>query len=395
MLIQTAKALKGSERRLFLARTVRTLGEGGQCLAERELGWSRVTMRKGKHELEQGIVCIDAFSSRGRKRSEDHLPNLLVDITAIVDGQSQTDPQFRTNRLYTRLTATEVRRQLMVQFGSSDDELPTAETITTKLNELGYSPPKGGKDTTPKKLPETDAIFEHLKEVNKQADANKQTLRISMDAKAIVKIGPFARGGKSRVPTKAADHDFHPEVSVTPVGIFLPAFDEFFWYGVTSKVTSDCLVDRLIDWWETVKERFSQIKTIVINGDNGPESHSRRTQFMQRLLEFAENYQVNIFLAYYPPYHSKYNPVERCWGILEQHWNGSLLDSVDTVIQFARTMTWKGKHPVVELVTTPYQNGVKLTKEAMSLLETHFQRLPFLEKWFVDIKCPLPASQDN
>ncbi len=216
-----------------------------------------------------------------------------------------------------------------------------------------------------------------------------------MDAKAIVKIGPFARGGKSRVPTKAADHDFHPQATVTPVGIFLPAFDEFFCYGVTSKVTSDCLVDRLIDWWETVKERFFQIKTIVINVDNGPESHSRRTQFMQRLLEFAEKYQVNIFLAYYPPYHSKYNPVERCWGVLEQHWNGSLLDSVDAVIQFARTMTWKGKHPVVELVTTSYQNGVKLTKEAMNLLETHFQRLPSLEKWFVDIKCPLPSSQDN
>jgi Rhodopirellula transposase DDE domain len=83
-------------------------------------------------------------------------------------------------------------------------------------------------------------------------------LRISRDAKAIVKIGPFARGGKSCVPTKAADHDFHPEVTVTPVGIFLPPFDAFFWYAVTSKVTSDCLVDRLIDWWESVKERFRQ-----------------------------------------------------------------------------------------------------------------------------------------
>jgi hypothetical protein len=136
-----------------------------------------------------------------------------------------------------------------------------------------------------------------------------------MDAKAIVKIGPFARGGKSRVPTKAADHDFHPQVTVTPVGIFLPAFDEFFCYAVTSKVTSDCLVDRLIDWWESVKERFCQIKTIVINGDNGPESHSRRSQFMQRLLAFAQKYQLNISLAYYPPYQSKYNPVERCWGV--------------------------------------------------------------------------------
>jgi hypothetical protein len=68
---------------------------------------------------------------------------------------------------------------------------------------------------------------------------------------------------------------------------------------------------------------------------------------------------------------------------------------VDAVIQFARTMTWKGKHPVVALVTTSYQSGVKLTKEAMNLLETHFQRLPSLEKCFVDIKCPLPSSQDN
>ena len=78
--------------------------------------------------------------------------------------------------------------------------------------------------------------------------------------------------------------------TVTPVSIFLPAFDEVFFYGVTSKVTSDCLVDRLIDWWERVRERFSQIATLVINLDNGPENHSRRTQFMQRLVEFVEQY---------------------------------------------------------------------------------------------------------
>jgi hypothetical protein len=98
LLMETAK---GSARRMFLARTVQALGEGGQRLAERELGWNRGTIRKGMHELERGIVCIDAFSSRGRKRSEEHLPNLLSDITAIVDGQSQADPQFRTTRLYT------------------------------------------------------------------------------------------------------------------------------------------------------------------------------------------------------------------------------------------------------------------------------------------------------
>jgi hypothetical protein len=171
-------------------------------------------------------------------------------------------------------------------------------------------------------------------------------LRISIDAKATVKVGPFARGGKSRVPTEAADHDFEPHSKVTPVGIFLPAYDELFIYGVTSKVTSDCLVDRLVDWWERQRTRFAQITTLVINLDNGPENHSRRTQFMQRMVDFAQQYAV---------------------------------------IQFAQTMTWKGKHPIVSLVTTTYASGVRLTKDAMEALEAQIKRLPSLEKWFVDI----------
>ena len=206
-----------------------------------------------------------------------------------------------------------------------------------------------------------------------------------MDAKATVKVGAFARGGKSRVPTYAADHDFQPEATVTPVGIFLPASDELFLYGVTSKVTSDCLADRLVQWWEQVRGRFPQVTTLVINLDNGPETHSRRTQFLYRMVQFAQTYSVTVRLAYYPPYHSKYNPIERCWGILENHWNGTLLDSIDTVLQFAASMTWKGLRPLVALVTTTYATGVKLTKEAMARLETQVARLPELEKWFVDI----------
>jgi hypothetical protein len=128
--------------------------------------------------------------------------------------------------------------------------------------------------------------------------------------------------------------------------------------------------------------------------DNGPENHSRRTQFMQRLVEFVQQYRVTIRLAYYPPYHSKYNSIERCWGILENHWNGTVLDSIDTVLQFARTMTWNGRHPVVDLVTTPYQTGVTLTKDAMETVEAQLQLLPDLGKWFVDIISPLQAIRD-
>src|SRR6266576_5541047 len=153
LLLNTAKELKGSAHRMFMARTVQALGPGGKLLAERELGWNRGTIRKGMHEVKRGMVCVDAFSSRGRKRSEEHLPNLLNDITAIVDSQSQADPQFRTTRLYTRLTAAEVRRQLLAQKGYTDAELPTVQTITTKLNALGYYPQKVAKSEPKKRSP--------------------------------------------------------------------------------------------------------------------------------------------------------------------------------------------------------------------------------------------------
>ena len=120
LLLKTAKDLKGSARRMFMARTVQALGEGGKLLAERELGWNRGTNSLGMQETSHGIACVDGFRLRGRKRSEEHLPHLLGDLTAIVDSHSQADPQFRTTRLYTRLTATEVRRQLIAQKGSAE-----------------------------------------------------------------------------------------------------------------------------------------------------------------------------------------------------------------------------------------------------------------------------------
>jgi len=137
--MQTAQVLKGSERRQFMAQIVKSLGKGGQSYAAREFHWGRNTIRKGIQELESGIPIQDNFSARGRKKAEVKLPSLLKDIRAIVDGQSQTDPSFRTTRLYTRLSAAEVRRQLIQQKGYTDEELPTEETIRVKLNDLGYN----------------------------------------------------------------------------------------------------------------------------------------------------------------------------------------------------------------------------------------------------------------
>lgn len=153
LLREAAQALTGSARRVFMARTVAELGLGGQRRAERELGWSRVTIRKGQRELVSGFACVDAFALRGRKRAEAHLPHLLADLEAVVSAQSQADPTFRTTRLYTRLTAGEVRRQLIAQRGYTDAALPCVQTIGAKLNALGYHPQAVAKTQPPKRSP--------------------------------------------------------------------------------------------------------------------------------------------------------------------------------------------------------------------------------------------------
>ena len=388
--IETAKALKGSARRVFKAQVVKALGKGGQRRAEAELGWDRRTIRKGMHELESGFQSYDNFGARGRKAAEEHLPELLEDLKAIAEAESQTDPTFKTTRLYIRLSAAEVRKQLKKQKNYSDEELPCEETIRNKLNQLGYHPKKVKKSQPLKKIPETDAIFEQLKKVNTETDTDETALRLSVDAKGTILLALLSRGGFNRLEVKALDHDFRPDEKVTPVGVFLPQYNELYIFLVTGSVTSDAIADCIQSVWTMIANRLPVVQTLVINQDNGPECHSRRTQFMHRMTQLADEFQLTIQLAYYPPYHSKYNPIERVWGVLENYWNGSLLDSLETVFHFAQNMTYDGVHPVVKIVKKTYHTGVKLTKKAMEELEKRFERLPGLEKWFVLIR-PLPA----
>ena len=153
VLIDTAKTLKGSQRRAFMAKTVQAMGRGGQLWAEAHLGWNRETIRKGMHELRTGMTCVDAFHCRRRKPAEEHLPRLLDDMRAIADGQSQADPKFQTDRLFTRISAAEVRRQLITTKGYTDEELPTQQTINTKMNLLGFSLSRVAKCRPQKKSP--------------------------------------------------------------------------------------------------------------------------------------------------------------------------------------------------------------------------------------------------
>jgi hypothetical protein len=217
-------------------------------------------------------------------------------------------------------------------------------------------------------------------------------LRISIDAKAKLDIGEFSRNGKSRgkEAKKASDHDMNPVCKLVPYGILnvLTGFLTVF-FG-TSYETSDFIADCIESWREDNKDTYPHIKELVINLDNGPNSASGRTWFIKRMTEFADKSGLRIRLVYYPPYHSKYNTIERCWGILEEHWNGEILDSVNKAINWASTMTWKGIEPVIHLCKKVYEKGIKLSKKEMKPYEERIERSDKLPKWDVIIN-PLPG----
>jgi transposase len=289
---------------------------------------------------------------------------------------------------YTRITAASVRKALRDEKGYSDEELPSENTVGAMLNRMGYSLKRVQKAKPLKKIKQTDEIFENVWEVNRQSDNNPESLRISADAKAKVKIGEFCRGGKSRdrKPKKGADHDMNPEMKLVPYGILNVLTGYFTIFLGTSYETSDFIADCIEMWWENNKDFYNHIKELVINLDNGPNSGGSRTQFLWRMKEFADSSGLRIRLVYYPPYHSKYNPVERCWGILEQHWNGEILNSVEKALLWAGTMTWKGIRPTVRLWKKIYEKGVRLTKKEMKRFENRIIRSKKLPKWDIVIE---------
>jgi hypothetical protein len=216
--------------------------------------------------------------------------------------------------------------------------------------------------------------------------------RWSIDCKATVKIGEFSRGGLTRGDHRASDHDMGCKEKYVPGGIVDEASGALALTFGSSYKTSDFIVDVIAAKWEAMDEQEqAATRQMQIKMDNGPESSGRRTQFLHRMVQRADAMHKPIQLLYYPPYHSKYHPIERCWGILELQWNGTKLIDAETMLEWAKRMTWKGLHPVVELSRKVYQKGISLGKAAMQAVETRLERHPALPKYDIVIH-PAPTS---
>lgn len=203
----------------------------------------------------------------------------------------------------------------------------------------------------------------------------------------MVNIGDYARGGKTRGNSVASDHDMGCTEKYIPCGILDEDTGALHISFGSSYKTSDFIVDTVEQWWATLNPLEQQeTQKIQIKVDNGPESSGVRTQFLNRMVAFASEIGKSIHLIYYPPYHSKYNPIERCWGILEQHWNGAKLRTVETMLAWAKSMTWKGLYPIVLLNQKVYEKKISLTKIEMRPVEKRLDRNPLLPKWDILIR---------
>ena len=152
-----------------------------------------------------------------------------------------------------------------------------------------------------------------------------------------------------------------------------------------SAETSDFIVDCLIAWWQEHQHHYPSLEELVIDLDGGSATRSNRTQFIKRMVQLSMLIGLRIRLIYYPPYHSKYNQIERCWAALEHYWNGSILDSVTAAINWSANMTWKGIKPLVYLVEAIYAKGIKVSPDELELYRPYWQCSETLPKWDITI----------
>ena len=383
-----ASKMKQEQRRLFQAEMALKYCEGSARKAEAMFGWGRANVQLGLHEKRTGITCLGAHSAfGGRKQWEEKNPEVATVLLELAESYSQQDPTFHSTLSYTRLTAAEALRQLKNQ-GFADEELPCPRTMANVLNRNGYKLRTVLKAKPKKKILETDSIFFNIKDKDGQTIEGENVKRISMDCKATVKIGDYSRGGKTRTnDNRALDHDMGCKEKYTPFGLIDEDSGQLHIIFGSSAKTSDFIVDNLHNWWEGLSEQDRNDTSLIqIKADNGPESSGSRTQFLKRMVDFTDYTQTPVQLLYYPPYHSKYNPIERCWGILEKHWNGAKLTDAQTMLGWAKSMTWKGIHPIVKLSSEVYEKGVSLTKKAMRNIEARLIRNPALPKWDILIE---------
>lgn len=327
--------------------------------------------------------------TRGRKLYEYHHPQVIKQLYEICKFVENADSSLQTDIIYIDYTLAEMKEKLINEYNYSQEEAPCEHTISRILKEyFGYKLTKIKKSKVLKKVPETDAIFAHVKlRLLALELSGNDTIAWSIDDKAKKKLGNIAENGKSYANKNADDHDTSYEKIVTPFGILNLKTNKTYIYctdnNSTAEFKADCIEERL-------KEELNEnpnIKKLMLFLDNGPENSSSRGLWIYKLIEIAKKYNITIELVYYPPYHSKYNKIEHYWGVLQRKWGKEIIKTDKKLIEVINHTKWHNIKSKGYFCTKEYEKGIKIDKEILAeLKEKHISHNnEKLKKWSVII----------
>lgn len=346
------------------------------------LGISRPFLDKCIKIAKGELNSFSSIETRGRKRITEIFPDLKTDLEEIIKDNLFVDPHFATEEQYIELTLDAIMEKL-TNIDKYKTKHPGRSSVANLLNKIGYKLKTVKRVKPLKKIEETDTIFENVKKKKEEALQDEHTGLISIDTKEKVLIGPYSRKGKSRVLVEAVDHELTNRCLI-PFGILDIKNNQPYFYNYIHKPTSLAIIDCIDDYLSDKK-----YKKLIILLDNGPDNGGYRTAFIKGLIDLSIKYNTEIELVYYPPYHSKYNPVERLWSRLERIWNGFLLNTEEICINFMKNLTWMGNRAKVQFITKEYEKGIKYTKKYMTELENEYvKRNKDIPKYSLTISPP-------
>lgn len=379
--VKNIKKMKnGIDRDMAIGAFVVDLGQRSIKPLAKAIGSSFRKVKKCFESFCYGTQTKIEF--RGRKKVEDIHPEIISQIKDILKTYEYTDSHFKTETLFVDLSLQNLRNELILRYDYTEDTCPCKSTLLRLLTDLGYKIQKVKKTKVLEKIPETDAIFENVNETKQFIPLSGDNVAvISIDDKNRKKIGNISDNGYSWFEREALDHDTNFNCSVVPFGILDLKTDESFIYCNKGSSTANFKVDCIEKYLLNKKDKYS-INRLIIFLDNGPENSSKRTLWIKSLIALAKKYNISIELVYYPPYHSKYNPIERYWARLQVSWSGLIINTIDKLIETINKVTWKGIKSKATLVTKEYKKGISIDKNDIQELEKkHVYREEGIEKW--------------
>lgn len=327
------------------------------------------------------LIPTKEKETRGRKKLIVIFPNIKNDIEKVIENHKQVDSHFKTDVLSVTLDPKIIINELVANY-NYPDKFASYNSIVNLLHEMGYKYHKIPKTKIINKVPETDAIFENVKENLETITINNDKVcAISIDDKTAKKIGMILNNGMTWEEVEALDHDTIFEYSVKPFGILDLKTNETFVTCTTNNSTAEFKVD-CIEQYLINKLKNFKLKKLLIFLDNGPENSSKRSLWLKKLVDLAIKYNIVIQLVYYPPYCSKYNKIERVWATVQIKWRRILIDSFDKLITCLNEIKWNGVNMRAQLSTEEYEKGIKISDYEMeNYVNKHIIRDKGLEKW--------------